>query len=116
MRLRRYGKKATLTVKGPRLRSKFTKRMELETEVDYAVVRSILLLSGFEVMMRYHKHRELYQYRQTHVTIDRLAKFGSFLEIEGTCRSISRVAADLGLEDKDRETRSYLQMIFGWKH
>ena len=43
LRLRRFGRGlATLTLKGPRIRSQFTKRMEIETPVDYGAARGFL--------------------------------------------------------------------------
>ena len=45
MRLRRFGKEAVLALKGPRIRSRFTKRMEIEAPVDYGPVKTILQLS-----------------------------------------------------------------------
>ena len=116
MRLRRYDGQSTLTLKGPKLRSRFTKRVELEMPVEHSPLRSILLLSGFRPVMKYTKNRELYGLGKARVTIDRLRGFGCFLEIEGTVSVIARIASGLGLGDGDREPRSYLQMMFGWKH
>ncbi|HPW64657.1 MAG TPA: class IV adenylate cyclase [Candidatus Omnitrophota bacterium] len=116
MRLRRYDGQSTLTLKGPKLRSRFTKRVELEMPVEHSPLRSILLLSGFRPVMKYTKNRELYGLGKARVTIDRLRGFGCFLEIEGTVSVIARIASALGLGDGDREPRSYLQMMFGWKH
>ena len=53
---------------------------------------------------------------KTAVTVDFLEKFGWFLEIEGQPRSIKKIEKKLGLQAKDLEKRSYLQMMFGYKH
>ncbi|OGX12237.1 MAG: hypothetical protein A2351_05025 [Omnitrophica bacterium RIFOXYB12_FULL_50_7] len=116
MRLRKYGGKAVLTLKGPRLKSRFTRRMEIETSVDYAPMRNILRRAGFEVVMRYKKERELYRLGKSLVALDRLPGFGRFLEIEGQPQAIKRIEKKLGLQAKDREEKSYLQMLFHWKH
>lgn len=116
LRLRKYGKKATLTLKGPRLKAKFTKRMEIETPVNYALMRKILGRAGFKVVMRYKKERELYRLGTSIITLDRLPGFGRFLEIEGQPSSILGIEQKLGLVHADREERSYLQMMFGYKH
>ncbi len=116
LRLRRFGNKAVLTLKGPRLRSKFTKRMEIETPVDYKSVKTILGLSGFKVARRYEKKRELYLLGKCAVVLDHLKKFGWFLEIEGGPKAIAKVERQLGLKKNDREKKSYLHMLFGWKH
>ena len=116
LRLRRSGKKATLTLKGPRLRSRFTKRLELETPVDHGPVKTILQLSGFKVVRSYKKKRELFRLGKCFVTLDRLRKFGWFLEIEGPVSAIAGFERKLGLKKSDREKKSYLQMLFGWRH
>lgn len=112
MRLRTYGKKAMLTLKGPRLKSRFTKRMEIETPVDYALMKSILHLAGFKVVMHYRKERELYRLGKSLVALDRLLKFGWFLEIEGQPKSIGKTEKRMKLHTKDREEKSYLHMLF----
>ncbi|HOW58311.1 MAG TPA: class IV adenylate cyclase [Candidatus Omnitrophota bacterium] len=117
LRLRRSaGKKATLTLKGPRLASKFTKRMEIETPVDYRATKSLLRFLGFKVHRQYTKNRESYKLGRAMVTVDYLEKFGWFLEIEAQPREIARLAKEIGLRQKDREGKSYLQMLFNWKH
>ena len=116
MRLRKYGKNATLTLKGPRLKARFTKRMEIETPVDHVLMRNILWLAGFKVVMRYKKERELYRLDKSLITLDRLPGFGRFLEIEGQPQAIKRIEKRLGLTPADREERSYLQMLFKWNH
>lgn len=116
MRLRKYGGKGVLTLKGPRLKSMFTKRMEIEAPVDYQSIKTILGLAGFKVVMHYKKERELYRLGKTIVTLDLLKNFGWFLEIEGRPQAIRKVEKRLGLQAKDREERSYLQMLFKWKH
>ena len=116
MRLRQFAGKAVLTLKGARIKSRFTKRMEVETPVDYRLLKTILGLAGFKVVMCYKKNRELYKLGKAAVTVDFLKKFGWFLEIEGTSRSIGRAERQLGLLPEDREGHSYLHMLFNWKH
>jgi predicted adenylyl cyclase CyaB len=117
LRLRRFGDgPATLTLKGPRIRSKFTKRMEIETPVEYATAKEILRFLGCRVRRQYSKKRELYKLDKTVVTVDFLKKFGWFLEIEGQPRAIQSIEKKLRLTPAEREERSYLQMLFNWKH
>ena len=116
MRLRQFSGKATLTLKGPRLASRFTKRMEIEAPVDYRSLKTILELAGFKAVMRYKKERELYRLDKSLITLDRLPGFGRFLEIEGQSQAIKRIEKRLGLTPADREERSYLQMLFKWNH
>jgi predicted adenylyl cyclase CyaB len=117
LRLRRFGRGlATLTLKGPRIKARFTKRMEIETPVDFKAAEAFLKFLGYQVWERYSKRRELYKCGQTVVTVDFLKKFGWFLEIEGQPPSIRTIEKKLGLRNGDREERSYLQMLFQWKH
>lgn len=113
LRLRQFGGKAILTLKGPRLPARFTKRLEIETPVSYAAAKMILGFLGCRVIMQYSKRREIYHLGTVVVTIDFLPKFGWFLEIEGTPQRIAKVAQNLGLRSSDREEKSYLQILFG---
>lgn len=116
LRLRRFGKEVVLTLKGPKLASRFTKRMEVETLADYEPVKTVLRLSGFKVIRKYEKHRELYRLGEASIVLDHLKKFGWFLEIEAPSRTIAKLERKLGLQYSDREKKSYLHMLFGWKH
>jgi len=117
LRLRRFGAgPATLTLKGPRIRSGFTKRMEMETPIGYTTAKEILRFFGCRVSRRYSKKRELYKLGKTAVTVDFLGKFGWFLEIEGRPQAIRKIEKQLGFVHADREERSYLHMLFNWKH
>ena len=117
LRLRRHGKgQALLTLKGARLKSQFTKRMEIETPVDYKAAKALLAFLGCERVMQYKKRRESYRLGRALVTIDHLPAFGWFLEIEAQPQEITRIAGKLGLCSSDREPKSYLHMLFHWKH
>jgi predicted adenylyl cyclase CyaB len=106
LRLRRFGRQATLTLKGPRLRSRFTKRLEIEEAVDYRPLKTILLLAGFRVLGSYWKKRELFKLGRTIVALDFLKKFGWFLEIEGRPQAIAHYEEKLVLSRVDHEERS----------
>ncbi len=117
LRLRKFGNRpATLTLKGPRIKARFTKRMEVEVPIGYAAAKAVLDLLGYRVCRRYSKNRELYKLGRAFVTVDFLKRYGWFLEIEGRSRVIRKFEKNLGLRSADREPRSYLQMMFGWKH
>ncbi len=116
LRLRRFGGKAVLTLKGPRLQAKFTKRMEIETPVNYAATKALLGFLGCRSIMEYSKKREIYRFGTALVTIDFLPKFGWFLEIEGAPQKIAKISRNLGLRPTDREEKSYLKMLFGIRH
>lgn len=117
LRLRHYtGRRATLTLKGPRLKSRFTKRLEIETPVEYQPTRELLTRLGFKIWMRYAKQREVFRWKKAIVTVDQLRGFGTFLEIEASPDRIASLAKVFGLRPSDREERSYLHMLFNWKH
>ncbi len=113
LRLRSWGKRdAWLTFKGPRLRGRFKRRLELETMVDYGRAKLILQYLGFRVVARYEKRREAFKFSSCVVALDYLLpRHGWFLEIEGSSRNIWRVAKRLGLQKADQEERSYLELL-----
>ena len=113
LRLRTFDGRGIFTFKGPKLKSKFKKRVEVETEVNAKAVRSMLKLLGFKVVAHYEKTREEFKLGAAHVTLDHLGKWGWFTEIEAPARHIQRIAEQLGFKVKDREERSYLEMIYG---
>lgn len=115
LRLRKHGKTAELTLKGPRLKSRYTKRVEFETAVDFTPTRAILKTLGFTLSRHYSKKREVYQCAKVIVTLDTLPKLGSFVELEGSVKNIAYAENLLGLSSKDREEKSYLQMLFAWR-
>ncbi len=117
LRLRRFGRQsALLTLKGPRIKNNFSKRVEIETPIEYKTAKAFLDFLGCRLLRKYSKRRELYGLKGAHVTVDFLNKFGWFLEIEAAPQTIRKIEKQLGLKRADREDRSYLQMIFGWKH
>jgi predicted adenylyl cyclase CyaB len=111
LRLRTFDGKGIFTLKGPRLKSKFKKRVEVETEVNPKAVKKMLELLGFRVVARYEKTRDEFKLGLAHVTLDHLKNVGWFVEIEAPASQIQNIAAKLGL--KEREERSYLEMIYG---
>ena len=115
LRLRETGGRGVLTLKGPKLKSKFKKRREWENEVNLKIMRAILKGGKFKVIARYHKIREEYLLRGAHVTLDHLSKHGWFSEIEAPSEKIAILARALGFTEGDREERTYLEMIYGPK-
>lgn len=113
LRLRRFGKTlAKLTLKGARQKSKFSKRLEIETDVNYDAMKAMLLRLGFDKVYQYSKKRKIYKVGKAEVVLDTLKGFGDFLEIESNEKDILRIEKLLELSESDREYRSYLQMIF----
>ncbi len=117
LRLRRFEMgRAYLTLKGPRLRHRYNKRLELELPVSYSRAKTMLHAAGFRLIKKYVKRvREEFRSGSARVFLDCVPKLGWFLEIEGTSRDISRFACRLGLAKRDREERSYFKMLSGRK-
>lgn len=111
LRLRFSGNRGRLTFKGPRLRSRYKKRLEIEIPVDYKKARAIFQFLGFRPAVSYTKKREEYRLGGCLVSLDYLAKQGWFLEIEGAPGSIRKLIRGLKLQQQDQEPRSYPQLL-----
>ncbi len=112
LRLRRFGEKeAYLTLKGPRLKGRYKRRLEIETPVDYERTKLILKFLNFKVIEYYGKKREEYKLKSCLICLDYIEDCGWFLEIEGFSRNISKVSKLFGLRSEDKEHRSYRKLI-----
>jgi len=111
LRLRHWGgPEGMLTFKGPRMKARFKKRMELETAVHWKVTEKILLSLGYSRVAEYRKQREEYQLGSAHVALDFLKGKGWFAEIEASETQIEKLEKALGLNPSDREPRNYLEI------
>ena len=115
LRLRQNGKKkqGLLTFKGPRMKGRYKKRVEIETTVDHAVACRLLKNIGFQQVAAYSKRREEFVLGPAHVMLDYLKGHGWFLEIEAAPKTIASVEKQLGLSRQDREERTYLEILSG---
>lgn len=107
-RVRRYGSKGSVTLKGAaRVFGGVKSREELETHVGSPEVLSeILHALGFVPQFRYEKFREVWKVGSTVVCLDE-TPLGPFVEIEGAISAISRVAKALGLDAANFLGESY---------
>ena len=114
LRLRRFQTgEAHLTLKGPALRHRYSKRFELELPVSYRQTRATLRALGFRAVKKYVKQlKEDFRAGASKISLDHLSKLGWFLEIEGAPEQISRLERRLGFKASDREKRSYFQLLF----
>jgi adenylate cyclase, class 2 len=129
LRLRHYGGQWIITFKGtPSADPHYKSRLEFETAVDApGAVRSIFQALGFHPVFRYQKYRSQYvpargssdprknpQRKKRspslpmsiEVSLDE-TPIGNYLELEGSRRSIDRVARALGYTRNDYSTASY---------
>ncbi len=114
LRLRSHQGCGLLTLKGPRqtlVRTRASRRLELETPADFKTTRALLLAAGFKIFLQYAKRREVFHLSGAEVVLDFLPRKGWFLEIEAPVRTIARLEKKLGLTANDAEPRSYLQML-----
>jgi adenylate cyclase class 2 len=99
LRVRRYGAKGTVTLKGvARVEGGLKSREELETQVTSPeTLAEILLTLGFVPQFRYEKFREVWKVGPTVVCLDQ-TPLGRFVEIEGAAAAVHRVGRSLGFE------------------
>jgi len=115
LRLRKYGKRWTLTHKSKGTARRHKSRQELETEVaDGASLDGILRALGFSPSFRYEKFRSEWTDGHGHVVIDE-TPIGTVAEIEGPPRWIDRTARLLGIPPTSYITLSYGAMFEEWK-
>ena len=112
LRLRRSGRMAILTYKGPAVVARHKSRLELETTVASAsTMESVLFALGFDIVFRYAKYRTEYRRRECSVqaTLDE-TPVGVFVELEGSPSVIDRTAERLGFDVISYITDSYADL------
>jgi adenylate cyclase class 2 len=114
LRLRQYGRQATLTWKGPKVADPQLKiRPELETAVaDPEAMEGILRALGYSPVLVMMKTRAIWTRGELEACLDD-TPFGSFLELEGAREAIAGAMAELGLEPGQIEPRSYAALYAG---
>lgn len=113
--------RATLTYKGPLVDDETKTREEVETPVgDGGATAAILEQLGFEPAATVRKCRATASVEGYHVTLDRVAGLGDYLEVETTATAADLdaardgardVLAGLGLETADTVRTSYLGLL-----
>ena len=115
LRLRKYGRRWTLTHKAKSQDARHKTRVELETAVDNGEqMDTILRALGFSPSFRYEKYRAEWSDGRGHVLVDE-TPIGDFGEIEGAPRWIDATACALGLRPANYITQTYAPMFFEWK-
>lgn len=111
LRLRRVGKRATLTYKERFPTSSAVKQQrEDETLIDDPqALESILVALGFTSAMVYEKRRETWMLGRTEIVVDELP-FGLFMEIEGAEKDILAAENKLAIGDLEAEHDTYPQL------
>jgi len=98
-----------LTYKGPKEKSDFKKRREIEVEIsDASSTEKLLLALGYKKVITVEKTRRLWRLSECEVALDSLPLLGDFVEIEGPDdETISNVQKGIGLSGAPHIAKSY---------
>jgi len=109
VRVRRLGRHAKLTYKGPSQPGPYKSRPEIETDLgDPKHFEEILEQICYHPIFRYEKYRtEFVQAKSVGTVMLDETPIGNFLELEGGPRWIDRTAKTLGFEPSKYVTSSY---------
>lgn len=102
-----------LTFKGPKEKSNFKKRREIEFEVaDAEAAEKLIVALGYHRALVVEKTRRLWRLDGCEVALDKLDLLGDFLEIEGPDdERIANVQKSLGLSDLPHIPKGYAAMV-----
>jgi len=98
-----------LTYKGPKEKSNFKKRQEIEIEIkDAAGAEKLLSALGYEKSLTLEKTRRLWRLSECEIALDQLPLLGAFVEIEGPDdEKINSAQESLGLAETPHVAKSY---------
>ncbi len=109
-----HGKdKYFLAYKGPKQKSNFKKRQEIEIEIsDFDKSKEILQVLGYRQAIVVKKMRRLWKLNNCLVTLDKVQSLGNFVEIEGPDnKQIEKVKNLLGLKNLIHIKQSYADLL-----
>ena len=111
LRVRKFGRYAIATFKGPvAFDGAVKKREEVQTGVESFELAIALFDSlGFKPVFRYQKYREVWRVRDTEVVLDR-TPIGDYFEIEGQLDVIRSLAEELGMNPEHGIRQSYADL------
>ena len=116
LRLRRAGRRITLTYKGPATAARHKSREELECRVpNFELLDQIIKGIGFQPVFYYEKFRTEYSAELSTgtVTLD-VTPIGDFLEMEGEPEWIDETARLLGFAESAYITASYAALYLDY--
>ncbi|HEX3580523.1 MAG TPA: class IV adenylate cyclase [Thermoanaerobaculia bacterium] len=99
LRVRKFGKYALATFKGPMAIEVggIKTREEVQTGVEsFELAIQLFDSLGFKPVFRYQKYREVWRVREVEVVLDR-TPIGDYFEIEGPIETIRTIAGELGM-------------------
>jgi adenylate cyclase class 2 len=111
LRVRKFGRYALATFKGPTAFEGGVKtREEVQTGVEsFELAIQLFDSLGFKPAFRYQKFREVWRVRDVEVVLDR-TPIGDFFEIEGPMDTIRAVAEELGMNMEAGIRQSYADL------
>ena len=111
LRVRKFGRYALATFKGPvAFEGGVKKREEVQTGVEsFELAISLFDSLGFKPAFRYQKFREVWRVRDVEVVLDR-TPIGEYFEIEGALDVIRSVAEELGMNMDSALRQSYADL------
>lgn len=111
LRVRKFGRYALATYKGPVAFDGTVKtREEVQTGVEsFELAIQLFDSLGFKPTFRYQKFREVWRVRDVEVVIDR-TPIGDYFEIEGAMDVIRAVAEELGMNMENGLRQSYADL------
>ena len=109
------GKRALLTLKGPKQPHRFKVRKEDEVEIspdDIAKVEDMLSGLGFSKFFEYEKKRQMWELGECSICLDSVPLLGDFVEVEGPGEErIEAVIGKLGLSGSEHINTGYAKLL-----
>jgi adenylate cyclase class 2 len=111
LRVRKFGRYALVTFKGPvAFEGGVKTREEVQTSVEsFEVAIQLFDSLGYKPVFRYQKFREVWRVKNVEVVLDR-TPIGDYFEIEGALEMIRTVAEDLGMNMDQGIRQSYADL------
>src|SRR3954454_12039711 len=111
LRVRKFGRYAVATYKGPAMFDSGVKsREEVQTGVEsFELAIQLFDSLGFKPVFRYQKFREVWRLREVEVVLDR-TPIGDYFEIEGPMDTIRAIAAELGMNMEQAIRQTYADL------
>ena len=111
LRVRKFGRYAIATYKGPMsIEGGIKSREEVQTGVEsFELAIQLFDSLGFKPVFRYQKFREVWRVKNVEVVLDR-TPIGDYFEIEGAVDVIRSVTAELGMNMDQAIRQTYADL------
>jgi adenylate cyclase class 2 len=111
LRVRKFGRYAIATFKGPLAFEDGVKsREEVQTGVEsFELAIQLFDSLGYKPVFRYQKYREVWRVREVEVVLDR-TPIGDYFEIEGPLDLIRSMAEELGMNPEQGIRQTYADL------